>query len=455
MPSTCQRLQASTALAIAICFALPGCEWLSPTQPSAVEDGGTRTIYSLGRLEPASGIIDIRATPGDGLQELYSIEENELAPEDGILGRLSSYDMGRAQLVSLIKKRDLADQKHLQQVQLAQAQLAQAKASKAQAEAKKAELELQQGKLGALKVSRDLSAKEYQKLEHLRLSDPELVTQHQLDKQKNQMDLASQDYNIAYGRLISASHAADLAVIAADANIKVANTAVQQATKNYEKLVVEQEIEVAQEALKRSILLAPNVSAIALSKILNEDLDNHDASNDIEVTEEESIEQPRFTVLKVFLRRGEVVTQAPIMQLGDLRKMICIAEVYEADIKELREGQTVTLRSPAFSGIYADGKIDPETQKRSGGIRGHVVRIGRLVASPGLSNRNPLAPADRSIVEVRIEIDEPDSAGSRSETPTQHAAKHVGMQVTVEFGKSASDDDNQATDRPTGGSAIQ
>ncbi len=448
---TCQPFQTSIALAIAICVALPGCEQLS--RSSVIESDEPRTVHALGRLEPATGIIDIRATPGDRLQELFGIVENELAPQDGILGTLSSYDMGKAQLNSLVKKRDLAVQKHQQQVALAEAQLAQANASKAQAEAKQKELQLQQGKLKALKVARDLAADEYRELEQLQASDPDLVTPHQLEKQKNQMDLASQDYLIARDGLISASAAADLAVVAAEANIKVATKAVEQANKNYEKLVVEQEIEIAQEALKRSILLAPNASPVALKKLLNKDLDGLEVENAQAVSEEAPKSQPvhEYTVLKVFLHPGEVVTQAPIMQLGDLRKMICIAEVYEADVKELEEGQTVTIRSPAFWGAYADGKISSETHKRGGGIRGRVVRIGRLIAPPGLSNRNPLAPADRSVVEVRIEIDDPevapastkqDTHSDQTESPTEHAAKHVGLQVTVEFDEKASNNSN-------------
>jgi HlyD family secretion protein len=116
----------------------------------------------------------------------------------------------------------------------------------------------------------------------------------------------------------------------------------------------------------------------------------------------------------------------PIMQLGDLSEMVCIAEVYEADIQELVVNQKVTLRSPAFSGAFANGPVDSKTPQRTGGIEGRVTRIGNLIASPGLANRNPLAPADRSVVEVRIAITD--------QAAIAHAAKRVGLQVTVEFG---------------------
>jgi len=455
MPSViCPEIRTTHAMALAVCMVVSGCEWLSPSQQPTLESTGPRTIYALGRLEPATGIIDIRATPGDRLQELNNIVENEPSPADGILGYLSSYGMGKAQLNALIKKRALADQKQLQQVQLAEAQLAQANASKAQAQAKQTELNLQQGKLDALKAASALAEAEYLELEQLQASDPDLVTQHQLDKQKNQMDLANQDYVIARDSLVSASAAAELAVQAADANIRVARTTVAHAAKNFEKLVIEQEIEIAQEVLKRSVLLAPNASSEALNELLNEDIDGQQIISLTDTTEDTAKDQPSYTVLKVFLRRGEVVTQAPIMQLGDLRKMECIAEVYEADVKELEEGQTVTIRSPAFWGAYADGEVSAGTRKRSGGIRGRVVRIGRLIAPPGLANRNPLAPADRSVVEVRIEIDEvgvdQDSAENKpTESPMEHAAKRVGLQVTVEFDEKIPVSTSKTTDQST------
>jgi hypothetical protein len=50
-----------------------------------------------------------------------------------------------------------------------------------------------------------------------------------------------------------------------------------------------------------------------------------------------------------------------------------------------------------------------------------------MVASPGLTNRNPLAPSDRSIVEVDVEID------PKKKAATAEAASKVGLQVTVEF----------------------
>ncbi len=84
------------------------------------------------------------------------------------------------------------------------------------------------------------------------------------------------------------------------------------------------------------------------------------------------------------------------------------------------------IRSPAFSGDFADG-INPETKERTGGMKGRIERIGGMIGSPGLANRNPLAPADRSVVEVLVAIEDPAAIAE--------AARRVGLQVTVEFDK--------------------
>ncbi len=415
MPSSLSnRFWKLPALVVLLCT-IAGCE----QRPAATSGGATsseRQVYALGRLQPAQGVISISALPGERLKELDpDVVENELTPANGILGLLASYDLGKVQLRTLEKKAKLADLKRDHEIQIAKAQQAQAEAGLAQATAKQRELELQSGKLGALEVASQLAAAEHAQLADLNRTDPELVTRHQLAKQANQLEMANQDFLIASQTYGSSKEAANKSVLAAEANIAVTAMTLQQLAQGYDRQSIEQEIVVAQETLKRSILLAPNVPASALDNVTG-----------IECKQDRQPDKPEtfgpYTVLKVFVRAGEFITQTPIVQLGDLSQMVCVAEVYEADVKELAVGQKVTLRSPAFSGPFA-----------SGGIQGRVQRIGSLIASPGLANRNPLAPADRSVVEVRIEITD--------QGAIEHAAKRVGLQVTVEFGEKPKEED--------------
>ena len=142
-----------------------------------------------------------------------------------------------------------------------------------------------------------------------------------------------------------------------------------------------------------------------------------------------------YTVLKIFIRPGEFITQLPILQVGNLHRMACVAEVYEADAKQIQIGQKARLRSPAFSGEFSPHAQTGKKGTGKGGIQGTVRRISNLITSPGLADRNPLAPMDRSVIQVLIEIDNNETAAC------QEAAKLVGLQVTVEF--------EPATDRTT------
>ena len=76
------RLLGSLVLVIGFFATLAGCEWFSPAKEISSTEKQLRAIYALGHLEPATGVIDIRATPGDRLKKLINIVEDEIAPED-------------------------------------------------------------------------------------------------------------------------------------------------------------------------------------------------------------------------------------------------------------------------------------------------------------------------------------------------------------------------------------
>jgi HlyD family secretion protein len=403
---------------VALLLALPGCGFGKKKSPAS-ESQQPRSIYALGHLEPATGIISISAVPGERLKELDpDVLVNQLVPANGILGLLTSYDVGRAQLQALMKKSELSEENRRHQIEVAKAQKIQAEASLAQATAKLEELQLQSMKLQTLETASQLATEEFSKLESLREGDPQLITAHQLSKQRNAMESSLNDFAIARDSYSSARVAAHKTVEAAKANIHVADLTLAQLREAHDRTAIEQEIAIARETLKRSLLLAPNAAATGLD-VLNVkcEVDHKDTSSE---------GRGPFTILKVFLRPGEFITQTPILQVGDLNRMVCVAEVYEADVKDLQVGQKARIFSPAFAGKFADG-IDPVTKERTGGLDGVIVQIGGIIGSPGLMNRNPLAPADRSVVEVRVQMDDPEAVAE--------AARRVGLQVTVEFAR--------------------
>ncbi|HMP80936.1 MAG TPA: efflux RND transporter periplasmic adaptor subunit [Pirellulaceae bacterium] len=113
-------------------------------------------------------------------------------------------------------------------------------------------------------------------------------------------------------------------------------------------------------------------------------------------------------VIRLFAKQGEAVQSTPLLQIGDLSRMECVAEVVDRLARQVAEGQTATIRSPALSQD----------------LRGRVTHVESLVGPATLIDPSPLAMMDRRTVEVRIELDE---------ASTQIARSLIHLQVTVEI----------------------
>jgi HlyD family secretion protein len=352
----------------------------------------------LGRLEPAGGIIAISAVPGERIKHFgKGVAEGAIVPAGAELAQVASYDLRQTQLEAAETKLDVARKQRTQEQAAAHAQVDQALATKAQAEAKYQETLSQQQQLENLKEAASIAHDDLVQLERLHATDPELVTEQQLRRRRNEADRATKEYDSASAAYPHALEAAKKSVDAADANVKLARQNLQLTQEVDQTLAIEMERKVAEESRDQSVLRAPLVEGGSTE----------------------------FKILKILMQPGEFVAQIPVFQIGDVTRMVAIAEVYEADAKEIEPNQPAMIRSPAFAGKYADGAAG------GGGIRGKVLRVGTMVASPGLTNRNPLAPSDRSVVEVVVEI----NPAVREAAAV--AARRIGLQVTVEFGERA------------------
>ena len=97
----------------------------------------------------------------------------------------------------------------------------------------------------------------------------------------------------------------------------------------------------------------------------------------------------KATVVRSFLREKEIVGNTPVFQLAATDSMVCIAEVYESNLRFVAVGQQVTINSPAL----------PEQ------LTGRVVRKGTVIGVPTLKSPSPLARVDRRTARVEVELD--------------------------------------------------
>jgi HlyD family secretion protein len=95
-------------------------------------------------------------------------------------------------------------------------------------------------------------------------------------------------------------------------------------------------------------------------------------------------------VLEIITHPGEAIGNQPILKLGDTRTMVTVAEVYETDVRYVREGQKATITSRALA--------QPLT--------GRVEHIGTLIHKSDVLGIDPTAATDSRIIEVRIRLDQ-------------------------------------------------
>jgi HlyD family secretion protein len=379
-----------------------GCNDSSRNGDAEMGASGERQIVALGRLEPAGGVLEIGAVPGDVLKRLADgVGEGAEVEAGAELAYLESYDLRATQLEAANAKLDLGEKQRIQELALAKANYERAVAAKAEADAKLEELDAQAEGLTNLADATRIAQADLQSLVDLRATDSELVTDIQFRRKQNDAERAVKEYEVKQRTHTAAMKAAQAAVTAAEENVKLARVNLDLAEDVDQSLVAKIEKRVAEETLEQSVLRAPAPRGDA---------------------------PPKYTVLKTFVEPGEFITQLPVFQIADVSQMACIAEVYEADVKEIAVGQRVTIHSPALSKPYADA----EAADGGPGLPGKVARIGALVSSGGLIQRNPLAPSDRSIVEVTIDIEGENAAATAK--AMEEAAGHIGLQVTIKFG---------------------
>ncbi len=339
-------------------------------------------VVGLGRLEPTEGIISISGLPGDRLARLL-VREGETVAPGAELAELASRRLRELELEALQSQMSEAQSRHTTQEasQRAQQKVAEFDLERAQSALKN--LNSQNDRVELLNAARDLAQEEHQRLADVRLTSPDLVSAYDVRRQELAAKKAVAEARMASTESQVRQSEAELSIRAAQAQLEAvqASTAALQAAIPQRTLEKQQQL--AEENLRQTTIRAPQAAE----------------------------EGGQFSILQVMMRQGEVLGHTPILRLADVRHMVCMAEIYEADVKRVRVGQQAVICSPAFHAPFDQG-----------GLRGKVIHVGQSIKSPRLQSIDPYAQADRHVVEVRIELDGPS---------TVEAAKLVDLQVDV------------------------
>jgi HlyD family secretion protein len=324
-------------------------------QPGNKEAKQPPAVAALGRIEPASEIINVHAgfSP-DRLESLF-VARGDLVKKGQVLGYLGSHaeqiaqqDMFRAQLEEAkqrLKTELQLDRSRIESAEIHQRQILEV--APLRIAAQKATIESLEAKLANDKDILESQAPLFSRgFATRRLHEDERAVVLQ-----GEANAAS-----ARARLAELEHQFEVDKSDAEIQIKMARAQFERAQAEFPIASLEAQIASAESRARRLALYAP--------------VDGR--------------------ILNIMIKPGEDVSSGPVLTMGDTSLMRAVAEVYETDIARIQIGQVATITSRALS--------HPVT--------GKVVRIGNMVFKNDVLNVDPAARADARVVEVWIDLED-------------------------------------------------
>lgn len=346
----------------------------SPRSNSSSTNSFTaRQINAQGKLLPARGIARLSGLPGDRVESIL-VKPGDTIAKDKPIAVLKSDAMKKIELEAAELK--LADTKATLSTKRQELDLSVSVAKSRVAAAELAiELAIKQVEM-ARQAENQLPMLRKQ-LESLRLLRNDPLTKAVVGR----MELESRE--IEYEKVSSTTQQT---ILAATSNLRQSEMQLEQSKQSL------QTAQFARAAIEENSPIAPFEKQIELLKIQ---------------LAESTIRAPYdATVVNILTEVGERIATLPIVEIADLSNMVCVAEVFEADVGRIQIGDTAKLKSSALNRD----------------LEGRVVRIDRVVGGSQLRSPNPMARTDFRSVGVWIELDSKDSIV---------AAERLQLQVDV------------------------
>lgn len=347
----------------------------STAQPVAVTPEN-RTITALGRLEPATEVIQLAAPmtlDGDRLQELRVKEGDRLKA---------------GQIVAVLGSRDRlqdAVQQAQEQVRLAQARLAQVRAG-----AKAGEVQAQQATIVRLQAE---------------MEGARGIQAASLDRLEAEYQNAQVEYN-RYQQLYQEGAVSQSTLDSRRLTATTAQKQLREAQENQNRTLatLQAQLQEATATLDRVAEVRPVDVQVAQTEVDGAIAALNQAQTDLA---QAYIRAPiPGQILKIHTRPGEKLSENGIADLGQTAQMMVVAEVYQSDIGAIRVGQTAVITGQGFAGE----------------LKGTVSQVGLQVSRQSTFSNQPGENLDRRVVEVRIALP---AAASRQ------VAQLTNMQVQV------------------------
>lgn len=314
------------------------------------------SVAALGRIEPASRVIDVAASETGVVTEIL-VEEGAEVTDGQTLAYLDSYDIRKAerdyaasQLAEA--RRELDAKTQLGQARIQEAETLEDKAGTPQTQAIRA----QQAAIDSIQAQLDLALVDLDRFEGL-YQQGAIALQLLQEQRAKVTELRSRIAEAqATKAQLEANQGADLNSASAQVASAEANLTLSQVETGVAS--AEQNLALAEARLALAEVTAP--------------IDGQ--------------------ILDIYIEPGESVSGQRILSMGNTDDMMVVAEVYETDIGLVEVGQPVEI-------ISRNGAFD-ET------LTGTVQDIGLQIFKNDVLDDDPAANADSRVVEVEIAVNQ-------------------------------------------------
>lgn len=336
-------------------------------------------VSALGRLEPQGTVINIAEPSGQG--GAYRVDQLLVKVGDRVKA---------GQVIAVLDNRDRlqAELREAQeQVRVAEAGLSQVKAG-----AQFGEIAAQQATIARLAAQ---------------LRGEQTLQQATIARLQAELQNAQVEYRrhleLYQNGAITASLLDSKALAAKTAQEQV-NEAIANLSRDVQTL--EQQIREGKATLERIAEVRPTDIAAAQANVDRASAAVNRTQTQLDAAYVRAPQAGR--ILRIHTRAGEAVSSEGIVELGQTDQMYVVAEVYEADIRKVKIGQTAT--------ITADTVV--------GKLKGTVDQIGWTIAKQDVLNTDPTAAIDARVIEVKIRLDR---------AASQRVAQLTNLQVNVDI----------------------
>ena len=340
----------------------------SPQNLAVVESSARPQVAALGRLEPRDRLIDISVAGDERLARLV-VKQGEIVKAGDVLGYLESYDVRSAARDRATALLHDAETQLVADTERGHARIREADLHLSQiGQVSIREIEAQQARVREIRADLDLALRD---LERLRgLSDAEVISRQQLDRQSSQVDRYRAAIDAEEATLHKMKTTAETNRQLAEAQVATQRAELGSVRASSQLPSLREAVRLAEAEANKSILRASSGGQI----------------------------------IEIVSNPGEAVQDRVILRMGDVSQMYVLAEVYESDAARVHLGARAEASSRALSSP----------------LTGIVDRVGTNVFRRQVRGLDPQADADARVVQVRVRLDE-----------SAEAARFVNLQVDV------------------------